>query len=128
MAHPTAPQSQVSGEHAALEVCRKLLLPSILDVTGIQCMRGSRMQKLWKEFVVASRMLLKAPVVAAAVIMTLAFGIATNTIAFSLVNSFFLRPLPVQELKRYSSFASGFQYLTMSYPDYADMRQLTAVC
>jgi len=85
---------------------------------------------LWKDVTLASRMLLKSPAVAAALLVTLAFGIAANCVAFSLINSFFIRSLPVHEpeqlVRVYSTFASGHQYFTVSYPDYADMRQLSA--
>jgi putative ABC transport system permease protein len=89
------------------------------------------MRDLWKDLTFTSRMLLKTPAVTVTVIVTLAFCIAANSVAFSLMNSFFIRPLPVKDpeqlVRLYSSFASGFQHFTMSYPDYADMQQLTAV-
>ena len=89
------------------------------------------MHDLWKDLTFGSRMLLKSPAVAIALLVTLAFGIAANCLAFSLINSFFIRPLPIQEpeqlVRIYSSFASGHQYFTVSYADYADMRQLSAV-
>jgi predicted permease len=86
---------------------------------------------LWKDITFGSRMLLKSPAVAAVLLMTLAFGIAANCVALALINSFFMRSLPVHEpeqlVRVYSSFATGHQYFTVSYPDYADMRQLSAV-
>ena len=89
------------------------------------------MRDLWKDLTLACRMLLKTPAVTIAVIATLAVGIAANSVAFALINSFFIRPLPVQEpeqlVRIYSSFASGFQHFTVSYPDYTDIQQLTAV-
>jgi putative ABC transport system permease protein len=89
------------------------------------------MRDLWKDLTLASRMLLKTPAVTVAVIVTLAVGIAANSVAFALMNSFFIRPLPIQEpeqlVRIYSSFASGFQHFTVSYPDYADIQQLTTV-
>ncbi len=89
------------------------------------------MHYLWKDLTFGSRMLLKTPALTVVLVVTLAFGIAANSAAFSLVNSLFLRPPPVREPARlvriYASFASGFQYFTVSYPDYADVRQLSAV-
>ena len=89
------------------------------------------MHDLWKDLTFGSRMLLKSPALAAVLVVTLAFGIAANSVAFSLVNSLFLRPPPVEQPDRlvriYSSFANGFQYFTVSYPDYADVKQLSAV-
>jgi predicted permease len=83
----------------------------------------------WNDLVFGARMQLKTPAATLAVIVTLAFGIAATGVAFSLVNSFFIRPLPVEDPGRlvriYSSFASGHRYFTVSYPDYADMRGLS---
>lgn len=85
----------------------------------------------WNDLVFAARTQLKTPAVTLAVVLTLAFGIAANNVAFSLVNGFFLRPLPVEEpqqlVRIYTSYASGLQYFTLSYPDYADIRNLSAV-
>jgi macrolide transport system ATP-binding/permease protein len=83
----------------------------------------------WKDLVFGARTQFKTPAVTLAIIITLGFGIAAINVAFSLLNSFFIRPLPVEEPQRlvriYSSFASGMQYFTVSYADYADMRELT---
>lgn len=85
----------------------------------------------WKDFVFGARTQLKTPAVTLALVVTLAFGIASTCVSFSLVNSFFIRPLPVEDPERlvriYSTYASGLQYFTLSYPDYADIRNLSAV-
>lgn len=89
------------------------------------------MNNFWKDVIFGARTQLKTPAVTFAVVLTLAFGIAANGVAFSLVNSFFLRPLPINEPERlvriYSNYASGLQYFTVSYPDYADICRLSAV-
>jgi hypothetical protein len=85
----------------------------------------------WRDLTFGLRTQLKTPAVTAAILVTLAFGIAANSIAFSLVNSFFLRPLPVQQPQRlvriYSGHAGGFAYFTLSYADYEEIGSLAAV-
>jgi HAMP domain-containing protein len=89
------------------------------------------MRSFWNDLTFGVRTQLQTPVATAAVIATLAFGIAANVVAFALIDSFFLRPLPVREPERlvriYSSSPGGMQYFTVSYGDYADMRVLTSV-
>ena len=48
----------------------------------------------------ALRTFTKQPSFACAVVATLALGIAVNTLVFSLVNSFVLRPMPVRDASR----------------------------
>lgn len=48
----------------------------------------------------AARFLSKAPLFAAGVIALLAFGVAANTVMFSLVDALLLRPLPVRDPER----------------------------
>jgi predicted permease len=85
----------------------------------------------WKDLVFGVRTQLQTPAATVAVVLTLAVGIAANTLAFSLLNSFFLRPLPFRQpeqlVRIYSSSPGGMQYFTVSYGDYADMRALTRV-
>jgi predicted permease len=74
---------------------------------------------------------LKAPASTAAVVFTLAFGIAANSLAFWLVNSVFIRALPVHQPERlvriYRSYLDGPQHFTVSYGDYAGMHALSDV-
>jgi predicted permease len=76
----------------------------------------------------AARLLAKTPRFTAAVVLTLAMGIASNTIIFSVVHSVFLRPMPYPEPSRlvyvsqaYPGFPEGGGQF--SYPIYRDMLQ-----
>ena len=74
----------------------------------------------------ALRTFAKRPSFAVAAIATLALGIAVNTIAFSLLNSLALRPMPVRDAGRVVRLhpidASGRRENLFSYPDYLDYR------
>lgn len=89
------------------------------------------MPDFWRDLALGVRTQLKTPAATAAVVVTLAFGIAASTVAFSLLNSFFIRPLPVREPERlvriYTSYPDGPRYFTVSYPDYVDLRELDDV-
>jgi predicted permease len=75
----------------------------------------------------ALRTFAKRPSFAIAAISTLALGIAVNTIAFSLLNSLALRPMPVRDASRVVRLrpvdANGRPGNLFSYPDYVDYRQ-----
>jgi hypothetical protein len=75
----------------------------------------------------ALRTFAKHPSFAIAAISTLALGIAVNTIAFSLLNSLALRPMPVRDASRVVRLrpvgANARPGNLFSYPDYVDYRQ-----
>ena len=72
----------------------------------------------------------KAPLTTAVLVATLALGIAATSLTFSLVNGFFIRPPAIADAERfvriYTLSANG-QYGTVSYPDFADVRELRDV-
>src|SRR5215212_6293828 len=74
----------------------------------------------------ATRALRTAPAFTLVAIATLALGIAVNTIAFSLLNSLALRPLPVPDAGRvvriYPVDEHGRRGNLFAYPDVADLR------
>jgi predicted permease len=89
------------------------------------------LQGFWKDVAFGARAHLKTPGATAAVVVTLSFGIAASTLTFSLLDRFFIRPLPVRDPERlvriYTSYPHGPRHFTVSYPDYLDMRALEDV-
>jgi predicted permease len=77
----------------------------------------------------ALRGLRKHPGFAAVAVVTLAFGIGVNASLFSLVNAFFLQPLPVEESSRLVMVLQRGDVLNVPfgypYPDYRDFREQT---
>ena len=60
----------------------------------------SELQTFWRDVRYGSRMLRKSPGFAAVATLTLAIGIAANTLIFSVVDTVLLRPLPFTEPNR----------------------------
>jgi len=74
----------------------------------------------------ALRTFVRRPSFAVAAVATLAVGITVNTVAFSLIDSLLLRPVPVADARRvvrlYPVDADGRRGNVFSYPDYLDYR------
>lgn len=83
-----------------------------------------------QDFVLAARLLRKAPAFAAAAVLTLALGTGVNVAVFSVVNAFLLRPLPVRDGDRLAVVATrkapGGHLGPVSWPDLQDYRRATA--
>ena len=88
--------------------------------------RDPRMEAFMQDARLALRVLRKNKGFTAVAVVILALGIGANTVAFSVVNAFFLRPLPVdapEDLVRIYTTGSDRNDLSwVSYPDYADIR------
>src|SRR5262249_11533014 len=84
-----------------------------------------RLERLRTDVAFGIRQQLRTPANSLIIVVTLALGIAATSIAFSLVNGFFIRPLPILHPERlvrlYNTYTNGFQYFTVSYPDFEDM-------
>jgi predicted permease len=78
------------------------------------------------------RVLLKSPGFLAAAVLSLALGIGANTTIFTLINSLFLKPLPVEQpaelMYVYGTDATNSQnqvlgtFMPISYPNYVDYK------
>jgi putative ABC transport system permease protein len=72
----------------------------------------------------------KSPGLTAIVVITMALGVGLNTVIFSLVNGFLIRPLPVPSPNQLVALAIGEKNsplgaLGFSYPEFAAFRQQT---
>jgi predicted permease len=80
------------------------------------------------DFAHALRIWRKTPCVTAVTVAMLSIAIAAATLAFSLADALFLRPIPAsnpeQLVRIYSSYAAGMQHFTVGFPDYVDIRNL----
>ena len=83
-----------------------------------------------KDLRYALRMLARTPAFTAVALISLALGIGANTAIFSLVNTLFLRPLPIRDAGRFVSVANtadNQMFPTFSYPNYKDLRDRNRV-
>ena len=87
------------------------------------------METLLRDIRYGLRMLRKSPAFTTVAIITLALGIGANTTIFSMVNSFLLRPLPVNDPGRITTLTEmqkdGSNNNVFSVPEYRDIRNQT---
>jgi predicted permease len=88
------------------------------------------MERVWKDVLFALRTFRRSPAFTAAAVLSLALGIGVNTAIFTVINTLFLNPLPVDrsselvavytvDSKNTSPFGNLLQ---VSYPNYEDFR------
>ena len=84
------------------------------------------MREFLRDLRFGTRQLLQRPGFSAAAIASLALGLGLNTTLFSIVNAVLLRATPVAEPDRlveiYTGPSQEYAQLTLSYPDYLDLR------
>ena len=96
---------------------------------------GSTITDLWRDLRYGARVLLRNPGFTATVVVTLAFGIAANTIAFTVINSLLLHKLPVENASALVTLstretadpANASAKLPLSHPNLVDFRTRTDV-
>ena len=81
------------------------------------------MTTLWHDIRYSLRMLRKNLGITAIAVVTLALGMAGNTVIFSFFNAFFLRPLPFYEPDRLVDLDEtrrgwNLEYTGLAYPDF----------
>jgi putative ABC transport system permease protein len=85
------------------------------------------MEAFWQDVRYGVRMLLKTRGLSAIIVLTLGLGIGANTAVFSVVNSFLLRPMPVEDPGRIAVVAISHPGNTdphgVSYLDLQDFRK-----
>jgi predicted permease len=87
-------------------------------------MAAALLDSFLKDAGYAGRTFRRNPGFTALVVVSIAFGIAANTIVFSMVKATLLGALPVKEPVRLYTFSDGS---SLSYPDYQDFAALTGV-
>jgi len=86
------------------------------------------MNTLWQDTRYGLRMLAKHPVVTTLAVVTLALGMAGNSVIVCFFNAFFLRPLPFPESDRLVDLDEtaprwNLRYTGLAYPDFHAWRQ-----
>jgi predicted permease len=88
------------------------------------------MERLWKDIRFALRTFTKSPAFALTAVSSLALGIGVNTTIFTIINTLFLNPLPVDRVSEIvavytvdkNNTSQLGSVLQVSYPNYKDFR------
>jgi len=83
---------------------------------------GAFFERLMQDVRFGLRMLRKSPGFSVVAVLTLAFGIGANTVAFSILNGLVLRPNNLPLPRNLYMVEEGTHHFEQSYPDYLDMR------
>ena len=81
------------------------------------------LENIWSDFRYATRQLRRSLGFTITAVMTLALAIGANTVVFSILNAFLLRPLNVPQAQSlYGIWRTSTNDMAQSYPDYLDLR------
>jgi len=115
--------SREEAEHEARRVFGNVTLT---EESGREVWRWAAVENLLLQGRFAARRLWKSPGFAATAMLTLALGIGTNIVVFSVLNGLLLRPLDVPDPENVFLVAHGIQgkpaWSAHSYRDYQDFR------
>jgi predicted permease len=85
--------------------------------------RGTRgLEDVWRDLRLAIRMLRRAPLFTATVVITIGLGVGVNTLAFTVVEGLVLRPLPIERPERVWFVQRQGPFVSHSFPLYRELR------
>jgi hypothetical protein len=119
---------QLMGEGMSLseaqqQACRAFGNRTLLEERSREVWRWPTVESIWADVRFALRQLRKSPGFTIAAALTLALAIGANSVVFSVMNAFILRPLNVPEPQSlYALQHGGEADGSQSYPDYLDLR------
>ena len=85
--------------------------------------RGTFVDSVRQDVVFALRLMRRSPVVTGVAVLSLALGIGANTAIFSIINSVYLRTLPVREPERLVLLSSGSRNTSWSNPVWEEIQR-----